>query len=51
MATAENGLSDAEVIQELLELLQVYGEIVEVPGELLKPSAERFAAALKKLKE
>ena len=51
MAKTENGLSDAEVIQELLELIQVYGEIVEVPEKFLKPSAERFAAALKKLKE
>jgi len=50
MAKTENGLSDIEVIQELLELLQVFGEIVEVPEQLLKPSAERFAAALKKLK-
>ena len=50
MAKTENGLSDAEVFLELLQLIHAYGGLAEIPEQELEPSAKRFAAALKKLK-
>ena len=46
MAKATSGLSDVEVIKELLELAVAYGTIVNIPDELLNPIIGKLSAPL-----
>ena len=38
-------LSDVEVVRELLQLTEAFGNIVDIPNELLSPLSEQLRAA------